>query len=149
MFGKDKDKEEKKKPGEITGFIGKGVAMEGKLSFEDTMRIDGSFRGDISAPSGTLVVGDGGYIEGEIRVSSAVITGVIKGKLDASVRVELKSPAKMTGEIKTPTIIIEEGVIFEGACTMIKKDGAPETVEYEATAHSGPFPSFLKRGNES
>ncbi len=147
MFGKDKDKDEKKKPGEITGFIGKGVSMEGRITFEDTMRIDGSFKGDISAPSGALVVGEGGYIEGEIRVASAVITGIIKGKLDASASVELKNPGKVTGEIKTPTLIIEEGVVFEGACTMMKKDGgAPETVEYEATVHSGPFPAFLKSG---
>ena len=140
MFGRDKEKEEKKKTGEITGFIGKGVAMEGRITFEDTMRIDGSFKGDISAPSGALVVGEGGYIEGEIRVASAVITGMVKGKLEAAVRVELKSPGKMTGEIKTPTLIIEEGVLFEGACTMVKKDGASfETVEYGSQEHRGTF----------
>jgi len=140
MFGRDKEKEEKKKVGEITGFIGKGVAMEGRITFEDTMRIDGSFKGDISAPSGTLVVGEGGYIEGEIRVASAVITGVVKGKLDAAVRVELRAPGKMTGEIKTPTLIIEEGVLFEGACTMVKKDGASfETVEYGSQEQRSTF----------
>src|SRR3989304_1708075 len=103
MFGRDKEKEEKKKVGEITGFIGKGVALEG-------------------------------------RVAAAVITGVVKGKRDAAVRVELRAPGKMTGEIKTPTLIIEEGVLFEGACTMVKKDGASfETVEYGSQEQRSTF----------
>lgn len=127
MFGKEK--EEKKKVGEVTGFIGKGMAIEGKLSFEETVRIDGSFKGEISA-TGTLVVGDGGYVEGDIKAGSAIITGTVKGALDAAVRVELRSPARFTGEIKTPTLIIDEGVVFEGNCTMVKKDASFETVQY-------------------
>lgn len=133
MFGKGKgkEKEEKQKGGEIAGFLGKGAAVEGKLAFDETFRIDGSFRGEISAATGTLVVGDGGYVEGEIRVGSAIITGALKGRLEASQRVELRAPGRLVGEVKTPTLIIEEGVVFEGACTMVKKDGAPfETVEY-------------------
>lgn len=128
MFGKDK--EEKKKVGEIAGFIGKGMAFEGRLSFEETIRVDGSFKGEISSV-GTLVVGDGGHVEGEIKVGSAIISGTVKGRLDASTRVELRSPGKFSGEIKTPTLIIDEGVVFEGNCTMVKKDGASyETVQY-------------------
>ncbi|MBZ0221118.1 MAG: polymer-forming cytoskeletal protein [Candidatus Methylomirabilis sp.] len=134
MFRKEKDRNEKNKTavaGDITGFIGKGVAMEGRLSFEETMRVDGSFKGDISAPSGALVVGEGAHIEGDIRVGTAVISGTVKGRIEAAQRVELKSPGNMTGEIKTPTLIIEEGVVFDGTCTMLKKDGtARETVEY-------------------
>lgn len=130
MFGREK--EDRKKVGEVAGFIGKGMAIEGKLSFEETVRVDGSFKGEISA-TGTLVVGDGGYVEGEIKAGSAIITGTVKGALDAGVRVELRSPAKFIGDIKTPTLIINEGVVFEGTCTMVKKDGASyETVQYGA-----------------
>jgi cytoskeletal protein CcmA (bactofilin family) len=130
MFGKEK--EDKKKVGEVAGFIGKGMAIEGKMSFEETVRVDGSFKGEISA-TGTLVVGDGGFIEGEVKAGSAIITGTVKGSLDAAVRVELRSPAKFFGEIKTPTLIIDEGVVFEGTCVMVKKEGnAYETVQYGA-----------------
>lgn len=136
MFGKDKV--EKKKAGEVAGFIGKGMAIEGKLSFEETVRIDGSFKGEISA-TGTLVIGDGGYVEGDIRTGSAIITGTVKGTLDASVRVELRSPARFIGEIKTPTLIIDEGVVFEGNCTMVKKDASFETVQYGDAGASNTF----------
>lgn len=130
MFGKDKDREEKKKVGEIAGFIGKGMSVEGTLSFEETVRVDGTFKGEITA-GGTLVIGDGGLVEGDVKVASAIISGTMKGSLEASTRVELRSPAKFTGDIKTPTLIIDEGVSFEGNCKMVKKDGAGyETVQY-------------------
>lgn len=127
--------EEKKKGFDVTGFIGKGVVIEGRLSFEDTVRIDGTFKGVISA-AGTLVVGDGGYVEGDLTVGAAIITGDVKGTLEASDRVELRSPGRMLGDIKTPNLIIGEGVIFEGSCIMLKKNpnALPETVPYGSEA---------------
>lgn len=119
MFGK----EEKKRGGEVVGFIGKGMSFEGRLSFNDTVRIDGSFKGEI-AGSGTLVVGEGGAVEGDVSVGTAIITGEVKGKLDAAARVELQSPGKMFGDIKTPNLIIGEGAFFEGNCIMVKKEKA-------------------------
>lgn len=138
MFGKEKEKDERKRSGEIAGFIGKGMSVEGRLSFEETVRVDGSFKGEITA-TGTLVVGEGGSVEGEIRVGAAVINGSVKGRLEAARRVELRSPAKMTGDIKTPTLIIDEGVVFEGTCTMVKSGGAIETVEYGQGEHPGAY----------
>lgn len=119
MFGK----EEKKRGGEVVGFIGKGMSFEGKLSFNDTVRIDGSFKGEIVG-SGTLVIGEGGAVEGDVSVGTAIITGEVKGKLDAAARVELQSPGKMFGDIKTPNLIIGEGAFFEGNCIMVKKERA-------------------------
>lgn len=137
MFG-GKNKEDKTRAGEIAGFIGKGMSFEGRLSFEETVRIDGSFKGKISA-TGTLVVGDGGSVEGEIKVGSAIISGTVKGRLDAATRVELRAPGKFTGDIKTPTLIIDEGVVFEGNCTMVKKDSSFETVQYGEASGSNSF----------
>lgn len=141
MFGKD----EKKKGGEVIGFIGKGMSMEGRLAFNETVRVEGSFKGEIDA-TGTLVLGEGGSIEGKIKVGTAIVTGEITGTLEASQRVELRAPAKMTGDIKTPTLIIGEGVIFEGSCIMIKKGQAQfETVDYgtktEGQGEAGAYAS--------
>ena len=121
MFGKDKDREEGTKGAEVIGIIGKGMTIEGKLTFSETVRIDGSFKGEIEA-TGSMVIGDSGYVEGNIKVGSAIVTGEIKGVLEASVRVELRPPAKMFGDIKTPNLIIGDGVVFEGRCVMTKKD---------------------------
>lgn len=141
MFGKD----EKKKSGEIIGFIGKGMSMEGKLAFNETVRVEGSFKGEIDA-TGTLVLGEGGLIEGKIKVGTAIVSGEITGTLEASQRVELRAPAKMTGDIKTPTLIIGEGVVFEGSCIMIKKGHSEfETVDYgtktEGQGEAGTYAS--------
>jgi len=118
MFGK----EDKKDDLEITGFIGRGMKIEGTLSFEKTVRIDGSFKGDVTS-EGTLVVGKSGFVEGHINVGIALITGELKGTVEARTRVELHSPARLNGDIKTPTLIIGEGTSFDGNCVMLKGTG--------------------------
>ncbi|MBI5344133.1 MAG: polymer-forming cytoskeletal protein, partial [Deltaproteobacteria bacterium] len=94
------------------------MSFEGKLHFENTVRIDGSFKGEISS-GGTLVVGEGADIEAEIKVDTAVITGLVKGRVEASNRVELQSPCRVCGEIRTPNLIIGEGALFQGNCVML------------------------------
>ncbi|MBI5588609.1 MAG: polymer-forming cytoskeletal protein [Deltaproteobacteria bacterium] len=128
MFGKDKGRDAL--GAEVIGILGKGMTMEGKLTFGETVRIDGSFKGEIDA-TGTMVVGDSGYVEGNIKVGSAIVTGEIKGVLEASVRVELRPPARVFGDIKTPTLLIADGVVFEGSCVMTKK----ETMETVGTVN--------------
>ncbi len=123
------DKQEKKPNGAMAGFLGKGTFFEGKLSFQDTIRIDGDFKGEISS-GGTLVVGEGARIQADIKVKSAVITGVVQGVIEASFRVELQAPGKVMGEIRTPNLIIGEGAVFEGNCVMLKKDAQAEVVAY-------------------
>jgi len=95
------------------------MKIEGKLTFDKTVRIEGSFKGEINS-AGALVVGNGAFVEGEIRVGSALITGEVKGSIEAAERVELQSPARVCGEIKTPTLIIGEGTAFDGNCVMRK-----------------------------
>ncbi|MDP2689628.1 MAG: polymer-forming cytoskeletal protein [Deltaproteobacteria bacterium] len=129
MFGKDNSE---KKGGDVVGLIGKGMSIDGKLSFSDTVKIDGNFKGEINA-SGTLIIGESGYVNGLVKVGNAIITGEVKGTLEASSRVELKSPGKMFGDIRTPNLIIGEGVVFEGNCIMVKRGNAAEAspaIEY-------------------
>lgn len=130
MFSsKDKKKEEREKMAvkrleisehENSGYIGKGMRFEGKLSFDGTVRIDGHFKGEINA-DGVIFVGEGALVEGNINVGGAVISGEVIGMVTAQKRVELQAPAVMTGDIKTPTLLIGEGVIFEGNCIMKKE----------------------------
>ena len=104
----------------MTGFIGKGVSIDGRMSFDGSVRIDGDFKGEIDA-EGFLIIGEGAVIEAVITVGSAIISGEIKGDIEAKTKVELKSPAHIYGNIKTQNIVIEEGVIFEGTCIMKSK----------------------------
>lgn len=129
MFSKEK--EDKTKGGEVIGLIGKGMFIEGRLTFENTVRIDGNFKGQINA-SGTLVIGDTGMVEGEVTVDTAIITGEVVGVVEARTRVELQAPARFQGEIRTPNLIIGDGAVFDGKCVMLKKDAAQqETAHFQ------------------
>lgn len=107
-------------PGDIKAILGKGSEFEGKLRFDGTVRIDGKFKGEINS-NGTLIVGEQASIEGDVEVDNIIISGQIKGNVMALTRMEIHSPAKMTGNIMTPTLIIQEGVVFDGNCQMGKE----------------------------
>ena len=106
---------------QINAFLGKDTEFEGKLSFKGTVRIDGHFKGEIFT-EGTLIVGESAVIESEIHVSHIIISGEIKGNISADNRIEIHAPGKVFGNIRSPAVIIEEGVIFEGNCRMQKLD---------------------------
>jgi cytoskeletal protein CcmA (bactofilin family) len=106
-----------KKSDEINAFLGKDTEFEGKLSFSGTVRIDGHFKGEINSDS-TLIVGETAVIEAEVRVSYVVISGEIRGNVLAGKRVEIHAPGKVFGNICAPTVVMDEGVVFEGSCSM-------------------------------
>lgn len=107
-------------PGAISGLLEKGCEFEGKLTFEGTVRINGRFIGEIFS-EGTLVVGEGASVEGKIDVGSILIHGEVGGSVKAQDRIEMHTPAIVEAEITAKTLVIDEGVIFEGSCTMGKK----------------------------
>lgn len=107
---------------DVTGLIGKGMTIEGKLVFEKTLRLDGHFSGEIEG-KGTLVVGDGAEVDAQVNVDNAIISGLVRGCVVAAGRVEIRAPGKVFGEIKTPNLVIGEGGVFEGNSIMMKKPG--------------------------
>ena len=108
----------KNKDGSLT-FLGLDTEAEGKLTFDGTLRIDGHYKGEIVS-SGNLIVGEEGLIEADIQVSYIVIQGEIHGNILADQRVDIRSPAKVFGNIEAPTVIIDEGAIFEGQTKMYR-----------------------------
>jgi len=110
----------------IVGLLGKGTQFDGKLTFEGTLRIDGTFTGEILT-NGALVVGEGALVNAEVKADSVVVCGEVHGNLNAATKMEIKRGAKLYGNISTPSLIIDEGVIFEGSCHM--EDGKPSREE--------------------
>lgn len=106
-----------KRRDEIKAFLGKNTDFEGKLSFSGTIRIDGRFKGEIHA-DGTLIVGDSAVLEADIQVPHLVVCGEVRGNLYASEKVEIHPPGKVFGNVQAPSMVIDEGVIFEGCCRM-------------------------------
>jgi cytoskeletal protein CcmA (bactofilin family) len=124
-------------------FLGKDTRFEGKLRFQGTMRIDGHFKGEASA-QGNLIVGEDALIEGDLKVSYASISGEVHGNIVAEQRVDLRAPSKVFGNIQSPAVVMEEGVIFEGTTKMYQakpEAGRTELIDADEY-HGGPPPNL-------
>jgi cytoskeletal protein CcmA (bactofilin family) len=115
----------KKTKDQINALLGKNTEFEGKLTFEGAVRIDGRFAGEILTP-GTLIVGESASIQSRIKVSDIIISGEVRGDIIADGKVEIHAPGKVFGNIHAPTLVVEEGVIFEGNCRMKGTDQGEE-----------------------
>jgi cytoskeletal protein CcmA (bactofilin family) len=102
---------------EVSGVIDQGCEFEGKLVFYGTVRINGVFRGEITTPD-TLVIGESARIHGNIDAGVVIMSGEVTGNVRAQHRVEIHRPAIFRGDIFTPSLRVEEGVIFEGSSKM-------------------------------
>ncbi len=106
--------------GEIKTLIGEGCLFEGNLTLSDSTRIDGHVKGNIKS-RGVLVLGESGLVEGDISASEVVIYGRIMGNLEAD-RVEIKRNSSVEGDITTRTLIVEEGAVYNGRCSMNREE---------------------------
>jgi cytoskeletal protein CcmA (bactofilin family) len=104
-------------PGGLTAFIDQGSSFEGKLSFKDTVRIDGHFSGQITSEN-TLVVGETGVIEADIHSQTVIVSGTIHGNVTAAKRVVLHKSARLDGDVETPSMVMEEGAVLNGKLNM-------------------------------
>ena len=129
---------ERSQPDDASGtsaFLGKGSRVVGKLTFEGTVRIEGQVEGEISAQD-TLIVGETAVVNAQIVGTSVVIHGRVTGDVTASKRLEIRAPGKVFGNISTASLIIHEGVVFEGQCNM----GATDTAKVEKDRKVAFFP---------
>jgi cytoskeletal protein CcmA (bactofilin family) len=103
--------------GEINTLLGRGSEFEGKLTFEGTVRIDGTLRGEVFSDD-VLIVGEGARVEAEIDVGEIIVQGAVVGNIRAKRSIELLTPGRVKGDLTTPSLQIDKGVIFEGRCFM-------------------------------
>jgi cytoskeletal protein CcmA (bactofilin family) len=114
----------KKSKDEINAFLGRDTEFEGKFSFTGAVRVDGKISGEIFS-NGTLIVGESAVIKAQVHVADIIISGEVHGDIFAEKKIEITVPGKLFGNIKTPKLVLEEGIIFEGNCKM--KDLKEET----------------------
>lgn len=105
---------------QLNGFLDAGSHLRGDLHFEDTFRIDGKLTGKVDS-EGDLYVGERGEVEGEVRVGRLFVSGTVKAVVTAK-RVEVAPGGQLRGEIETPTLVIDEGAIFEGQSRMVERE---------------------------
>ncbi len=126
------------KEGTLSGFVGNGTTLTGEANFKGMLRVDGHLSGRVSSQDGTLIVSSGGQVDADVEVSVAQIYGTVNGDVIASKRIELGRVARVTGNIQTPALVIEQGAIFEGSCRMEHiRDAQAQEEKRAASAASG------------
>jgi cytoskeletal protein CcmA (bactofilin family) len=105
----------------LNGLLDKGSHLKGELHFEETFKLSGKITGSVVSPGGTLEVYEPGDIDGEVHVRLALISGRVRGAIHASERIEIAATGQVHADIQTPSLILREGAIFEGRCSMKPK----------------------------
>jgi len=130
MFGKEQDGAAPSAADpKATSILAHGCKFKGEITVQGTFRVEGEFEGTISKPE-SLVVGKTGVVTADITVKNAVIGGRVFGNIVAENKIELQGGSHVEGDIRTRRLVIDEGVYFEGNCSMGNKQPgvkAPET----------------------
>lgn len=120
----------------ITGFYDKETDFKGDLRFKGSFRIDGRFKGKIDSES-ILIIGEHGRVDADIKVGYLIISGEIKGNIQAREKVEIHTNGRVIGTIVTPKLVVEEGAYLEANCQTTDK--APQILP-EKKIPEGPKP---------
>ena len=131
MFSKGREREssnvETTSVNRIDTIIGESAVIEGVIRTTGTTRVDGKIIGEARS-QGILIIGENGYIEGDVNAEAMLIAGKVKGQVKVKDRLELAESGRVLGDIHTKTLVISEGASFEGKCVMTeeKKAATPE-----------------------
>lgn len=134
-----KDDDTISRSGDLNTIVGKGSSLEGTLKVENSVRVDGRIKGHVTTTD-SLVIGKEGEIEGEIIAKNAIIGGRVRGKISATGKVVLEAKAFFQGEMKTARLVIDDGAVFDGRCSM-QRDGK---LPFEPKLNDSTIKSDLK-----
>lgn len=118
-------------PTDLRSFLGEGTDINGEVKFTEIMRVDASISGIINSDHGSLLVMEKGRIKATIQAGTVEVSGIVEGTITAKTAVRIHPTGRVYGDIYTPTLIIEQGALFDGKCHMIdgkdqKKSGAEQ-----------------------
>lgn len=105
--------------------IGPGVTVDGDVTARGELRIEGTVQGTIRS-RGPVIIAAGGAVEGEVDAELVVVAGALDGRITASQMTRLESTARVTADVASPTMAIEDGASFEGAVDMGRSVGDAE-----------------------
>lgn len=100
-----------------TTILREDASFEGKLVFDGNVLVNGKFKGEIHS-NGDLTIGNGGFVEGAVEIGTVYIFGEVRGNIKAKQKIVINAPAVVKGDITAPSLVIEEGAVFEGNCSM-------------------------------
>lgn len=102
----------------LSGLILKGTRIEGKLFFDDKMRIDGEFSGEITSKN-QLIVGKTAKVNAEIKVGEMIVMGEVRGKVAQCESLQIQEGGRVIADVRVRKLDVRPGAIFDGKCSMI------------------------------
>src|ERR1035437_7439175 len=124
--------------------IGKAVKVVGQIFSREDLYIDGEVEATVEALDHNLTIGPNGTVRATIKAREVVALGAIHGNVEATDKIEIRKDAKLTGDIRTARIIIEDGAYFKGSIDIVKPEPvkvAPKTQASPQAAHAAPAAS--------
>lgn len=116
---------EKQQSGLMFNALTAGSKIVGNIAADSDFRIDGLIEGDLQC-TGKVVIGEAGRVKGTVVCQHAEIMGLLEGKIKCHQQLSLRSSGKIQGDVQTKTLIVEQGAIFNGTCSMGAEKAAAE-----------------------
>ena len=119
--------------------IGKAVRVSGNIYSREDLYVDGDLEGTVEALEHKVTIGPNGTVKATLKAREVVVLGAIHGNVEATDKIEIRKDAKLTGDIRTARIIIEDGAYFKGAIDIVKPEPpknkpVPQAAPAQATA---------------
>jgi cytoskeletal protein CcmA (bactofilin family) len=133
--------------GDVPAYLDKGSKITGKLMFEGSVRIEGQVDGEISA-NDAVVIGKTAVVTAQLKAASVVIAGKVSGDIIAAKRVEIRPKAQVLGKLTTPVLVVHDGALFEGRCTMNPEPKEDRKVTPIAPKEERVIPQAAVAGNK-
>jgi cytoskeletal protein CcmA (bactofilin family) len=114
--------------------LGKAVKVVGQIFSREDLYVDGEVEGTVEALEHKLTIGPNGTVRATIKAREVVALGTIHGNVEATEKIEIRKDAKLTGDIRTARIIIEDGAYFKGSIDIVKPEPAKVTAKTQASA---------------
>jgi len=121
--------------GELNTIVGKGSKLQGNLTVQNSLRVDGHITGNVQSTD-TVIVGKEGRVKGEIQAKDVLIAGTVRGQVFAENKVYLESKSIIEGDVKASRLVVDEGAAFDGNCIMKNDKGIGKEQEKESGASS-------------
>ena len=105
-------------PTDLRSFLGEGTIITGEIKFSEIMRVDAEINGTVTSDNGNLLVMEKGRIKATVQAGTIEVSGIIEGTVTARTSVKIHPTGRVFGDIYTPSLIIENGAVFDGKCHM-------------------------------
>ena len=106
----------------VTTIIGPGTRLEGTLTAKSSIRVDGEIQGKVITP-GEVYIGEEGRVEADVEAGSLIVAGLLAGSTEVKGRFEIKQGGTLRGDLRADKVVMEEGSVFEGRCSMSREEG--------------------------